>query len=54
MLARLAEKGDHGMSDNGYVYFKCSDGEVYRAKMDIPDPHKPFSMPRLVPEQEEA
>ena len=35
----------------GYVYFKCTDGEVYRAEIETPDPTKPFSIPRLVPEE---
>ena len=35
----------------GYVYFKCTDGEVYRAEIETPDPTKPLSIPRLVPKE---
>lgn len=34
-----------------YVYFKCTDGEVYMAEIETPDPTKPLSIPRLVPEE---
>ena len=35
----------------GYLYFKCTDGEVYQAKIKPPEPNNKIYVPVLVPEE---
>ena len=36
----------------GYIYFKCTDGEVYQAEIKTPEPGKGFILPPFKPAEE--